>query len=250
MNFICSCWECVFERKHGLLYVPFQQQGIYRITCGNGHRIIFIVQEHPFEVLFHIASNAVIDGYYREAITSFAASLERFYEFTVRVLLLARGLDHSLIDASWKAITDKSERQLGACIALWSAHFMEPPKMLSRTLVEFRNDVVHKGIIPTQDKALDFGQAILDLIATQRDKLKASCHAEINAVVMNRNASLIRSVAGEPKVGVATVDSAVGLLSSQSEPLKQVIERMRRDRHGIDMAVRALDGFLRQVDGC
>ncbi|WP_157836430.1 hypothetical protein [Xanthomonas sp. SHU 308] len=250
MNFTCSCLECASERKHGFLYVPFHQQGIYRVTCGNGHRIVFIVQEHPFEVLFHIASNAVIDGYYREAITSFAASLERFYEFTARVLLLARGLDHSLIDASWKAITDKSERQLGAYIALWSAHFMEPPKMLSGSLVQFRNDVVHKGVIPTQDKALDFGQAILELIATQRDKLKASCHAEINAVVMNRNAGLISSVAGEPKVGVATVDSAVGLSSSQSEPLKQVIERMRRDRHDIDMAVKALDGFSRQVDGC
>jgi hypothetical protein len=39
-------------------------------------------------VLFDIGANAVVDGYYREAITSFSASLERFYEYFLGALLL------------------------------------------------------------------------------------------------------------------------------------------------------------------
>ena len=42
-----------------------------------------------FELLFELGINALIDGYPREAVSSFASALERFYEFFCQVAALA-----------------------------------------------------------------------------------------------------------------------------------------------------------------
>ncbi len=39
-----------------------------------------------------------------------------------------------------------------------------PPKLLSNRKVKFRNEVVHKGKIPSRQEALDYGQAVLDVV--------------------------------------------------------------------------------------
>jgi hypothetical protein len=51
-----------------------------------------------FEVLFDLAANAIVDGYYREAIASFAASLERFFEFFVHVACLKQGVEEDVFE--------------------------------------------------------------------------------------------------------------------------------------------------------
>lgn len=53
--------------------------------CQKGHKNFVILQEERFETLFQIGANAIIDGYYREAVNSFTTSLERFYEFSIKV---------------------------------------------------------------------------------------------------------------------------------------------------------------------
>ena len=42
--------------------------------------------------------------------------------------------------------------------------FGQPPQLLSTTKTEFRNDVIHKGRIPSRDEAINYGQAVLDVI--------------------------------------------------------------------------------------
>ena len=63
-----------------------RDDGIYEFECPEGHRSITVLRTPKHEVLFAIASNALLDGYLRESIASFAASLERFYEFVIRVI--------------------------------------------------------------------------------------------------------------------------------------------------------------------
>lgn len=55
-------------------------------------------------MLFEIALNAIVDGYQREAVSSFAASIERFYEFAIRVLTRTSQVPRDIIESAWKAV--------------------------------------------------------------------------------------------------------------------------------------------------
>lgn len=54
--------------------------------CSHGHKTTTIVQNPKYEILFDIGANAIVDGYYREAVSSFTSSLERFYEYSIKIL--------------------------------------------------------------------------------------------------------------------------------------------------------------------
>ncbi|MFN5263084.1 MAG: hypothetical protein ACK5EH_11890, partial [Pseudanabaena sp.] len=69
-----------------------RDDGIYEFKCPEGHRSTTVLRTPKHEVLFAIASNALLDGYLRESIASFAASLERFYEFVIRVICRSKSI--------------------------------------------------------------------------------------------------------------------------------------------------------------
>ncbi|AXB75913.1 hypothetical protein [Novosphingobium sp. P6W] len=107
---------------------------------------------------------ALVDGYYRDAVSSFAASLERIFEFYMKVVSLAAGLDGLVYDQTWKLVAKQSERQLGTYLALYQLENKVVSPVLSPKHVSFRNRVIHEGYFPTVDEAVDFGQAVVDLI--------------------------------------------------------------------------------------
>ncbi len=72
--------------------INIRDDGIYEATCPEGHKTYTLLQQLLFEVLFDIGAYAITDGYYREAVSSFTASLERFYEFYVKVISLKYGV--------------------------------------------------------------------------------------------------------------------------------------------------------------
>jgi len=55
--------------------------GDYEVKCEVGHVSLVNLDNLKFELLFELGINAHVDGYAREAVTSFASSLERFQEF-------------------------------------------------------------------------------------------------------------------------------------------------------------------------
>ena len=134
-----------------------QESGLYRFTCPRGHQSIRCLQQMRFEILFEIAAHAIIDGYYREAIISFASALERYFEFYVRVRCDQMGVSPGDLAATWKPISKQSERQLGAYAFVHLIASKSPPGLLSHRNAEFRNDVVHRGRIPERTKAIGFG---------------------------------------------------------------------------------------------
>ena len=144
--------------------VEFRDDGRYEVTCPKGHKSVTILQQQKFEVLFDIGAYAIVDGYYREAVSSFTSSLERFYEFFVKAVLLNKGIDEQVFKKTWKLVASHSERQLGTFIFIYTTEFGTPPTLLSNRKVQFRNEVIHKGKIPTRQEALDYGQAVLDVI--------------------------------------------------------------------------------------
>jgi len=147
MKIHTSCNECAMDRDIGdhpeALYVDLTDDWIITATCSMGHKLAFALQQQKFEVLLEMGAMALLDGYYREAVATFAAAQERFLEFFIRAVCYAREVSGSAFDGAWKAVSSQSERQLGAFIFLYLLLEGAPPPLKDTT--KFRNDVIHKG---------------------------------------------------------------------------------------------------------
>jgi hypothetical protein len=174
------------------LEAELNDQGIYELVCSKGHKSLTFVQEQHFEVLFDMGGLALIDGYNREAVSSFAASLERFYEFCIRVISYSEDIEDEEIEATWKHIKNQSERQIGAFYFLYLTKFKKPPKAISNykingvDLVGFRNKVIHKGYIPKQQDALQYGEHLYNYMVDILLELRLECEDEIFKMVTHK----------------------------------------------------------------
>jgi len=139
--------------------------GRYEVHCAAGHVSIVTLDNVKFEILFEMGLNALIDGYPREAVSSFASALERFYEFYWNVVANFNSIPQDQIDAAWKTVGKQSERQLGMFVTASLMLTKKSPTLLNPNQeVAFRNRVIHGGYIPTTDEAIIFGDAVMDLI--------------------------------------------------------------------------------------
>jgi hypothetical protein len=164
MKISVFCKECSLENpsKYYLLNVQDTQQ--YEIKCDNGHATYFINNCAKYETLFEIACNAIIDGYYREAISSFSSSLERFYELFIKSSLYEKDHTKDEVNAFWSPIANQSERQLGAFVSVHILTTGSTADILTNNQSAFRNSVIHKGKIPDYAETVKYGQRISDII--------------------------------------------------------------------------------------
>jgi hypothetical protein len=186
LKILVTCMQCAMEDIHNIprVHVDVRDDSIYEFICSRGHRAIVTLQEQRFEILFDIGANAIVDGYYREAISSFASSLERFYEFYIRAALAENAIPEGVTEASWRIIRKQSERQLGAFIFLYTLLNSRSPTILSEARTGFRNSVIHEGKIPTRDEAIEFGQAVLDVVRPLLLETKQSFPKGVDAIVL------------------------------------------------------------------
>lgn len=166
-----TCFQVDGQPSNEFSLLEFSDNGRYEVICPRGHTTLTVLQQQKFEILFEIGLYAVLDGYYREAVSAFAASLERFYEYAVRVLMHEASSSDTLFQA-YKGNIGLSERQLGAYAALWTLRWKEPATLLSSNRSKFRNDVIHKGAIPRREQAVEFGEAVFNLVGPALTKLR------------------------------------------------------------------------------
>ena len=167
---------------HGTFFIEtIRDDGLYSGKCPNGHDLLIGTQTLRHEMLFEIALNAIKDGYYRETVSSFSASTERFFEFAIRVLSRNRQVPSPVADSSWNLVSRQSERQLGAYVWLYAVSFGEVPRIFSSKEAEFRNRVIHQGTLPEKADIVKFGAAAHEVIQSGVQKLRASCLNEVNS---------------------------------------------------------------------
>lgn len=179
-----QCWKITGQPNLGASEVEFSNDGELVGICPEAHRNVIGVQNYDCEILFDIGGMALLDGFTREAVTAFAAALERAYELYLRVVFetlrpptihadggmtFAPRESRALFDGVWKQLRNQSERQLGAFVALYAFHEGEPPPLLSSDFVGFRNECTHKGVIPSRARAMEFGEAALRVIERIRE---------------------------------------------------------------------------------
>lgn len=239
MKLPMTCLTCAITNQIGdqpwLNLVGVREDSRYQTVCPRGHTEVVVLQNPKFDILYEIGANAILDGYYRDAIASFHASLERLYEFFARAVLRKKGVPDQMTETAWKQVHRQSERQLGGFIFLYTMDFLQPPPLLASKRVEFRNEVIHQGRIPSRDEAIDFGQAILDierqlLIELRQRYSDALSHLTVKKLINARtDEDRGRSVG---TMGMATIiGTSVQQSSWHEKPLVQALAELaiRRD---------------------
>ncbi len=171
------CWDCFREtgqtkEDYELLKielnsavdfeVELNDENLYEFVCPKGHKALTQLQEQKFEILFDLASLALIDGYTKEAVASYSSSLERFIEYYILITSLKSKVTNDDFGKTWKQMAKQSERQLGAYFIL---RLMEKkPTNWEEDRSTFRNKVIHQGYIPSSKEAIDYSQYVLTFI--------------------------------------------------------------------------------------
>jgi hypothetical protein len=161
------CMRCIQEnadQEPQIIYAEYRDDNQYLLECSQGHETITVLQHMKFEILYEIGAYALIDKYFREAVVSFTSSLERFYEFCIKVFLHQKLLDEEVFRDTWKIVRKSSERELGAFVVSYCLESNNAPILLSEKDASFRNNVVHRGKIPTHNEAFQYGEKILNVI--------------------------------------------------------------------------------------
>lgn len=179
MKIIVRCHQCGPNEEAALLEIG--NDNLHQVTCDTGHKSSLVVTQQKHEILFEVATHAIVDGYYREAISSFSASLERYYEFFIKVISVE--LSSETFKKAWSQIASQSERQLGAYIMTYANIYGLPPDILPPPLTKLRNDVIHKGHIPSRLEAIIFGNAVAKIVNDGCNLLHQTKEAHLQEII-------------------------------------------------------------------
>lgn len=182
MKIPISCSECLRELTdenpvvdvYGTVLLV-SEAGYYEFVCPKGHKTSTILNMQKYDLLFTLGVNAFIDCYYREAFINFAASLERFYEFTLRVIARSKQVNTDLFEKTWNNVSKQSERQFGAFLFSWlfqeGQFYTEIAHRKAGEMTQLRNEIVHKGKLATDEDCRGYGQYVIDIIKPTREIL-------------------------------------------------------------------------------
>lgn len=146
-----------YHEKDIYVEVDVQDKRGFIFKCVKGHVFFGSLQLEFYELLYDRGIFAFDDTYYRETVANLAASIERFHEYCIKVMLQAGGIEHSQIEKSWNLIKKQSERQYGAFLFLYLNFFKTPPPKIepirkNQDWTSFRNNVIHAGYFPSKEE--------------------------------------------------------------------------------------------------
>lgn len=235
MKLLLTCFKCMELNQsmpqNSLYNVTMTDSGLINMTCMRGHTSYTMLQNEKFEVLYEMGIYAFQDGYNRESISSFAASLERFYEYSVRLFCNIKGIDDQIVDQTWKTVSAQSERQFGAFYFLYMLIFGRPPTMISNKMTAFRNDVIHKGFIPDDKETFEYAEAVYNFIMSEILKYKQMHGDNIQQMTFKRLQRLHSESQPAYLVNVATCYMPTALSftlpNDQIPPFSEIIKKHR-----------------------
>lgn len=166
MLFTHDCSHCGTTQT-----LEFSDSRIHEGQCQHckTHYCIFI-RKHKFELLFDLGTRALLDGYAREAVSSFAAAQERCFELYIRAVFLESASKQALtleeamkiLDKTWKHASVQSERQLGMFLMAYLQREGREPEFLTTQQLgtAFRNKVIHSGYLPSHEEVTEYAEII------------------------------------------------------------------------------------------
>lgn len=241
--------QCFQEQgQPSLEFIPVEMRddGLYSVTCSNGHTTVTAIQEQKFEIVFDLGVMALLDGYPREAATSMASALERFYEFYINVIALKHGICDKALSDTWKHVSAQSERQFGAFLYMYLIDHRtdccptidnDKPELegisknQTKTWKEFRNAVVHKGYIPSSSETLAYGNLIYRYIYDLIEDLKINSAEHIQQVTF-KHLSRAQNVDVGVRISTMSIPTIISLIRGEVPPdtLEKALESLKEYR--------------------
>lgn len=192
MKLIFPCSDCWIEySEDNRTEMVLNDGGVYDVYCSKGHSNTQFIKNEKYELLFDLGVMAIDNSFYRESVSSFAASLERFYEYCIKVMLIAKGRSINDINETWKSVSNMSERQIGAFYMLFLYTFDEVPLIFKNKMITFRNRVVHKGYIPTKNEVLKYANEVHTYITSYLILFNERIPSGIDNYVLARKSELV-----------------------------------------------------------
>ena len=217
MKTFATCMQCQIELgrpSFELFIADYFDEGIAIIECSAGHKTALVMQAQKFEMLLDSGAAALLEGFTLEACASFAAALERFYEFSLRVACVGRKMPDELYNKMFSEMARQSERQLGAFMLLHALEFGSAYKQKD-SIATFRNAVIHKGIIPTVDEAHKFCTEVYETIYTLFGAVCAKYADAIQGVVREELAKRHNKVAKDMRVSTSAGGNLFSIANEQ-----------------------------------
>lgn len=227
MKLRINCMQCFQEQgQPSLEFIPVEMRndGLYSVTCSNGHTTITAIQQQKFEILFDLGAMALLDGYPREAVMSMATALERFYEFYIKVIALKHQVtDDAYLDT--KKIASLSEREFGAFLYMYlidhknsccpTIDDKQPDikgisKNNTKTWKNFRNEIVHNGYIPSTEETLAYGNLIYQYIYSLIADLKENSSEYIQQTIF-KHLSRAHNIKNDLRVATMSISTLISL---------------------------------------
>lgn len=146
------------------MHAEFEDESILHCRCPRGHESLCLVQNPKYEIHYEFACLALLDGYHREAISTLAVALERFYEYYIAIVCKTRGVNQQEFDSAWKLLARQSERQIGAFLLLYLLENGRSCDFTPNKHVDLRNKITHQGYIPQYAEVISYGQMALSFI--------------------------------------------------------------------------------------
>lgn len=229
IKLICS--KCAQEADGVAIWFveTIREDGLYTGNCPKGHDLLLGTQTLPHEMLFEIALNAIVDGYNREAVSSFAASMERFFEFAIRVFAAKHNVPPVEFDSAWKIASKQSERQLGAYVFLYMIEFNAAPPLVAPKMTELRNDVIHKGKLPNRNEALAYGKSVHLVIQETVRRLRSTHLDQVNRIIREHTASIAAKMGASYPRTFQVTSTALNIIEDVSAGYK-TFENIMTDR--------------------
>ncbi|WP_281848050.1 hypothetical protein [Olleya namhaensis] len=189
IRFQCKNCRQINNPDNIQIELPISDELYYEFECHKGHKNKVLVQNKKYDLLFESGLHAMLDGYNREAVSSFAVALERFYEYIISIALVyENGFSFDVLE-NFKKEVKLSERLYGVFCSIYLLKFkkvLEPfnnkflktidvsfPKFDNQP-VKFRNKIIHEGYIPTYQETLNYGIAISKYIKKITEEFRAT----------------------------------------------------------------------------
>lgn len=111
--------------------------------------------------------------------TKFSSALDKFYQFSIECMMFLSGINFNSVLLMFRQGVGirglkRSGEQRGGFLVAYMSYFSLNPKdnmeqlnkvVLSDSLTNFRNKIIHDGFIPNKEKTLAYGQRVFDIIS-------------------------------------------------------------------------------------
>ena len=228
MKLLAPCPTCTSEPSAAYA-VDLAKDQTFELRCSEGHAHRCLWHVPRYELLFESGMLALVDNYPREAVTSFAVAVERFYEFWLQAVLAQRGVEEPAWQASWKQVK-QSERQVGAFILIYRVELgKSAPLLPDDPWVKFRNNVVHAGYWPSAAEAQEYGEVVVSYLCPLARELAKHSPKGVSEVLRRQRVAAKADVTmrSQTTLGRATA------LTRATFKLGRDLQQLRRRQTGL-----------------